>query len=75
LMGGLAMGPLGAAAIGAAGNGPQFFEGSVDFQLYKLATPDTASLTGTNEAKGKDGGNDAMGKESKDLAKQIAKGK
>ena len=75
LMGGLAMGPLGAAAMGAATNGPQFFEGSIDFQLYKLATPDTASLTGTNEAKGKDGGNDAMGKESKDVAKQIAKGK
>jgi hypothetical protein len=75
LMGGLAMGPLGAAAMGAATNGPQFFEGSFDFQLYKLAAPDPASLTGTNEAKGKDGGTEAMSKESKDVAKQIAKGK
>ena len=72
---GLAMGPLGAAAGAAAGSGPQYFEGTVDFQLYKMTTPDTTSLTGTNEAKGKDGGNDAMGKESKDVAKQIAKGK
>jgi len=72
---GLAMGPLGAAAAGAATSGPQYFEGSVDFQLYKMSTVDTASLTGTNEAKGKDGGKDAMEKESKDVAKQIAKGK
>jgi hypothetical protein len=75
LMGGLAMGPLGAAAMGAATNGPQFFEGSVDFQLYKMATPDPVSLTGTNDAKGQNGGKDAMDKESKDVAKQIAKGR
>jgi hypothetical protein len=40
-----------------------------------MATPDTTSLTGTNEAKGQGGGKDAMDKESKDVAKQIARGK
>lgn len=73
-MGRMAVGGLAGAAMGGSSGG-NFFEGTVDFQLYKLATPENASLTGTNQAQGKDGGQNAMDKESKDVAKQIAKGK
>ena len=72
---GRSLGGLTGGAADRATADANSFSGTVDFQLFKVATPDNPSLTGTNEAQGKDGGKQAMDKESKDVAKQVAKGK
>ena len=69
------LGGLTGSAADRASSGANNFEGTVDFQLFKVAAADTPSLTGTQEAQGDNGGKAAMDKESKDVAKQIMKGK
>jgi len=72
---GRSLGGLTGNAADRATADANYFNGTLDFQLFKVATPDNPSLTGTNEAQGRDGGKQAMDKESKDVAKQVAKGK
>ena len=68
-------GGLSGAAADSASDKGGLFQGSVDYRLFKVATPTPTDpeLTKSQDAKGTSGGSDAMNRESKDIATQIQK--
>jgi hypothetical protein len=75
LLGRAMSGGLAGAAVGGSNQAGGPFQGTVNYRLFKVATPDPTDpeMTKSAEAKGSSGGNDAMGRESKDIATQIVK--